>query len=65
MAKMESGKADMAQDKALIKKAMRQHDQQEHKGSKGTKLKLAKGGKTKIRGTGAATKGIYARGPMA
>jgi hypothetical protein len=26
---------------------------------------LAKGGKVKIRGTGAATKGIYARGPMA
>jgi hypothetical protein len=26
---------------------------------------LAKGGMTKIRGTGAATKGIYARGPMA
>jgi hypothetical protein len=42
--KVEGGKADMAQDKALIKKAFRQHDAQEHKGSKGTKLKLAKGG---------------------
>jgi len=46
MAKMESGKADMKQDKALIKKAFKQHDMQEHKGSKGTKLKLAKGGVT-------------------
>ena len=24
----------------------------------------AKGGKIKVRGTGAATKGLYARGPM-
>ena len=44
MAKMESGKADMAQDKAMIKKAFKQHDMQEHKGGKGTKLKLKKGG---------------------
>ena len=46
MAKMESMKADKAQDKALIKKAFKQHDKQEHKGGKGTKLKLAKGGVT-------------------
>ena len=46
MAKMESSKADMAQDKALIKKAFKQHDKQEHKGGKGTKLKLKKGGVT-------------------
>ena len=46
MAKMESGKADMAQDKALIKKAFKQHDAQEHKGGKGTSLKLKKGGPT-------------------
>jgi hypothetical protein len=46
MAKMESGKADMAQDKALIKKAFKQHDMQEHKGGKGTSLKLKKGGPT-------------------
>ena len=45
--KVEGGKADMAQDKALIKKAFRQHDAQEHKGGKGTKLSLAKGGKPK------------------
>ena len=41
----EGGKADMAQDKAMIKKAMAQHDAQEHKGGKGTTLKLKKGGK--------------------
>ena len=39
-------KDDLAQDKMLIKKAFKQHDMQEHKGGKGTKLKLAKGGKT-------------------
>jgi hypothetical protein len=40
----EGGKADMSQDKAMIKKAMKQHDQQEHQGGKGTVLKLRKGG---------------------
>jgi len=44
MAKMEKG--DLAQDKALIKKALKQHDKQEHKGGKGTTLKLKKGGPT-------------------
>lgn len=39
-------KEDLKQDKALIKKAFKQHDAQEHKGGKGTTLKLAKGGKT-------------------
>jgi hypothetical protein len=34
----------MAQDKAMIKKAFKQHDAQEHMGGKGTKLKLKKGG---------------------
>jgi len=37
-------KMDKAQDKAMIKKAMKQHDAQEHKGGKGTKLALKKGG---------------------
>lgn len=46
MAKMESGAADKKQDVALIKKAFKQHDKQEHQGGVGTKLKLAKGGKT-------------------
>jgi len=46
----EGGKADMAQDKAMIKKAMKQHDMQEHKGGKGTKLTLKKGGSAKATG---------------
>ena len=41
-------KADLAADKKLIKKAIKQHDAQEHKGGKGTTLKLAKGGKTNM-----------------
>ena len=41
----EGGKADMAEDKAMVKKAMKQHDAQEHKGGKGTKLTLKHGGK--------------------
>jgi hypothetical protein len=44
MAKMKHD--DLAQDKALIKKAIKQHDAQEHKGGKGTTLKLRAGGKT-------------------
>ena len=41
----EGGKADMAQDKAIVKKAFAMHDKQEHKGGKGTDLaKLKKGG---------------------
>jgi len=37
-------KGDKAQDKAMIMKAFKEHDAQEHKGGKGTKLKLATGG---------------------
>ena len=44
MMRKKGGKADMSQDKALIKKAFKQHDMQEHKGDKGTSLKLKKGG---------------------
>ena len=44
MAKMESMAADKKQDVSLIKKAFKQHDAQEHKGGKGTSLKLKKGG---------------------
>jgi hypothetical protein len=40
------GKADKSQDKAMIKKAFKQHDAQEHKGGKGTSLKLKTGGVT-------------------
>ena len=43
--KAEGGMSDKAQDKAMIKKAFKQHDSQEHKGGKGTSLKLKKGGK--------------------
>ena len=35
---------DKKQDVAMIKKAFKEHDAQEHKGGKGTSLKLAKGG---------------------
>ena len=42
----EGMKSDMAQDKAMIKKAFKQHDAQEHKGGKGTSMKLKKGGPT-------------------
>jgi hypothetical protein len=44
----EDMKTDMAQDKAMIKKAFKQHDAQEHKGGKGTTLKLKKGGPTSM-----------------
>jgi hypothetical protein len=37
-------KMDKAQDKAMISKAFKQHDMQEHKGGKGTTLKLKHGG---------------------
>lgn len=44
----EEEKKDMKQDKAMadkeIKKAFKEHDSQEHKGAKGTKLELKKGG---------------------
>ena len=38
---------DMSQDKAMVKKAFKQHDAQEHMGGKGTKLSLKTGGVTK------------------
>ena len=45
---MENIKEDMKQDKAIVKKAFKMHDKQEHKGGKGTDLsKLKKGGKVK------------------
>tara|TARA_R110000868_G_C10848795_1_gene760654 strand:- start:377 stop:1006 length:630 start_codon:yes stop_codon:yes gene_type:complete len=43
----EDTKMDVAQDKAMIKKAFKQHDMQEHKGGTGTKLALKKGGMSK------------------
>ena len=70
------GKADMGQDKAMVKKAFKQHDMQEHKGGKGTKLKLKHGGKMATGGVvngqgGFATGGVvngqggYATGGVA
>ena len=54
-------KEDMAMDKkqdvAMIKKAFKQHDAQEHKGGKGTTLKLAKGGTFRASANGIAQRG--------
>jgi hypothetical protein len=44
----EDMKADKKQDVSLIKKAFKQHDMQEHKGGKGTMLKLKAGGPTSM-----------------
>jgi hypothetical protein len=55
------GKADMGQDKAMIKKAFKQHDMQEHKGGKGTALKLKHGGKMATGGV-VNGQGGYAKG---
>lgn len=40
-------KADLAQDKAIVKKAIRMHDVQEHKGEKTDLSKLRNGGRAK------------------
>ena len=53
----ENMKSDLAQDKAMIKKAFKQHDMQEHKGGKGTSLKLAKGGTFRSSADGIAQRG--------
>jgi hypothetical protein len=57
----EDMKADTAQDKAMLKKAFKQHDMQEHKGGKGTKLALKKGGKMATGGV-VNGQGGYAKG---
>jgi hypothetical protein len=49
--------SDTAEDKAMIKKAFKQHDAQEHMGSKGTSLALKTGGVMK-----SAKPGNYATG---
>jgi hypothetical protein len=53
---------DVKMDKANIKKAVNKHEKNMHPGKPMTKL--SGGGGIKIRGTGAATKGTMARGPM-
>ena len=50
-------KEDIKQDKALIKKAFKQHDAQEHKGGKGTTLSLKKGGSFRASANGIAQRG--------
>jgi hypothetical protein len=52
----EDMKMDKKQDVSMIKKAMKQHDAQEHKGGKGTTLKLSKGGQLS-KADGCAVKG--------
>jgi len=43
----EGGKADIAQDKKIVKKAFAMHDKQEHPGEKTDLSKLKKGGRMK------------------
>lgn len=53
----------MAKKAMAVKEAVHKHEKALHKGEPLTKLKT--GGGVKIRGTGAAKKGLMARGPMA
>lgn len=61
----ENSKMDMAQDKAMVKKAVGMHDKQMHGGKKtdmtglkkGGCTKMAKGGSASSRADGCATKG--------
>jgi hypothetical protein len=48
--------ADKKQDVKLIKKAFKEHDAQEHKGGKGTKISLCKGGMMKKMAKGGSAK---------
>ena len=41
--------SDMAQDKAIVKKALAMHDKQEHPGEKTDLSKLKKGGRAKMK----------------
>jgi hypothetical protein len=58
----EGGKADMAEDKAIVKKAFKQHDAQQHKNGKATKLALKKGGKMATGGVVLGNGGGYKTG---
>lgn len=55
-------KSDLKQDKKMMASAIHKHERGMHPGKPMTKL--AKGGGIKMRGTGAATKGLRSRGPM-
>jgi hypothetical protein len=47
----ESEGADMAQDKKVVKKAFKMHEEQAHGGEKTDLSKLKKGGRAKMKGT--------------
>ena len=47
----ESESADIAQDKKVVKKAFKMHDEQAHGGEKTDMSKLKKGGRAKMKGT--------------
>jgi hypothetical protein len=47
----ESEGADIAQDKKIVKKAFKMHDEQAHGGEKTDMSKLKKGGRAKMKGT--------------
>ena len=47
----ESESADMAQDKKVVKKAFKMHEEQAHAGEKTDLTKLKKGGGAKMKGT--------------
>jgi len=51
-----AAKEELIQE-AMIAKAFKQHDAQEHKGGKGTTLKLASGGSASRRADGIAQRG--------
>jgi len=54
---MESSKKDMAQDKAVVKKAFKMHDAQEHKGEHTNLSKLKSGGSVSARADGCCSRG--------
>jgi hypothetical protein len=60
MRRAKGGKADMAQDKAIVQKAMKQHDTQQHADK--TKLKLKHGGKMATGGVAMSNAGGYKTG---
>jgi hypothetical protein len=60
---MMAGKTHMMKAGGAVKTAIRKHEKTLHPGKPMTTLRA--GGGVKIRGTGAATQGTKARGPMA
>lgn len=54
---MENSKKDMAQDKAVVKKAFKLHDAQEHPGKHTNLSKLKSGGSVSSRADGCCSRG--------